>query len=114
MMVRKEDAKEIKNAESCIVWEYGLQSDRIGFALARIEGRYPEKGYAMNEVSELIYFVISGSGVLECDGKVFELRKDFAFLIKPKSRYFVTGNELVVALPSAPPFYPGQYKHFEK
>jgi len=114
MLIKKEDSKEKKNAESCIVWEYPLESKNLKFAIAKIDGRYPEEGASINEICEMIYYVIDGFGIIDCDGKSYEIKKGDLFFIKPKSKYWISGKNLLIAIPTSPPWYPEQYKQVKE
>lgn len=109
MLIKKEESKEKKNSESCIVWEYHTGSKRMQFAVAKINGRYPEEGSSLNEVSEMIYYVIGGSGRMSYDGEFYDLKKGDLVSIKPKKKYWIEGN-LLIAIPSSPPWNITQYK----
>ena len=50
-----EQAKEFKNSDSCIALEYPLGDKDINAAVVKLNGRYPEKGMAVNtECKEII------------------------------------------------------------
>lgn len=113
MLIKKEDTEEKKNSESCIVREYHTESKRMQLAVAKINGRYPEQGASFNEASEMIYYIMSGSGRINYDGKFYDLKEGDLFFIKPKTKYWVEGN-LLIAIPSSPPWNAAQYKHVKE
>jgi len=67
LLIKKEESKKKEKVNSCVVWEYPFTSKKLGIATALIDGRYPEKGKALNSKSDLVCFVISGNGVIHND-----------------------------------------------
>jgi mannose-6-phosphate isomerase-like protein (cupin superfamily) len=114
MRIKEEDSIGKRNSATCFVREYPIKSKKLGFAVAEINGRYPEEGYSVNELCELVYYVISGFGTLNCDGDYYELNRGDLFFIKPKSKYWIEGKNLLIAIPSTPPFSPNQYKQVKE
>ncbi|HKZ45109.1 MAG TPA: hypothetical protein VJ343_00195 [archaeon] len=114
MLIRKNHSREKKNSETCTVWEYPLGSKNLGFAIALINGRYPEDGAALNEVCEVVYYVISGSGIISCDGKPYKLEEGDCFKIEVGNKYWVEGKNLLIAIPTGPAWYAEQFKHVKE
>jgi mannose-6-phosphate isomerase-like protein (cupin superfamily) len=110
MLIKKEDTKEMANSETCTVWEYAFPSKKLGIATARINGRYPEKGKAMNTECDLIYYTISGKGVVHIDDNDFNIKQGDAVFIEKGSWYWVEGEDLFIALPAAPAWFFEQYR----
>lgn len=110
MLIGKEDAIKLENGKACTVWEYFLDSEKVGIAKAELNGRYPEMGLAMNKECDQIYFCISGKGTIHYDGKTFELREGGAFLFKKGHRYWLECDNLIVLVANGPPFRPEQYE----
>lgn len=63
-IIKYEDSEKFERGNECTVWEYPINDKDINIGVAQINGRYPEKGYAINEKCKEIIYVISGSGVL--------------------------------------------------
>ncbi|MFH1751826.1 MAG: AraC family ligand binding domain-containing protein [archaeon] len=98
MIVRKNEAKEFKNSNNCVAYEYLLNDEDINVALIKINGRYPEKGFVLNEISKEICFITKGGGKVVVEGKEIELNEGDAILILPNKKYFFEGNlEIVVS-----------------
>ncbi len=111
--IKRSDAKEKQNSESCTVWEYELPSKKVGIATARINGRYPDKGSSVNMECDMVYFVLSGSGSITCGGIEHELREGDAFLVQTGNKYWVVGKGLFIAVVTGPAWFPEQYKELE-
>jgi hypothetical protein len=58
MLIKKFEARTKGNSDSCIVHEYPFNNKVIGFAVAEINGRFPETGFSVNEVCLEIYYVM--------------------------------------------------------
>ncbi len=111
MLIKKEKVKFKRNSKSCSVWEYELPSRSLGFAVAKITGRYPESGASLNKKCDEIYYVMKGKGKIYYDGRLYKIKKGDAFLIKRGKKYWVEGKNLILALPTSPAWYPEQYKN---
>ncbi|MFA7717735.1 MAG: cupin domain-containing protein [Candidatus Absconditabacterales bacterium] len=113
MLIKQQDAHKKINSSSCTVWEYDFPSKNLGFALSKINGRFPETGKAINTECNEIYYVISGSGIIYHQTGTYEIHAGDSFLFEKGTSYYVEGNNLFLALPTSPAWYPGQYKHSE-
>jgi mannose-6-phosphate isomerase-like protein (cupin superfamily) len=113
MLIKKENAREKANSKECTVWEYDFPSKNLGFATAKINGRYPEKGKAMNTICDEMYYVISGEAVVHTADGEFKIKQGDAFLFEKNKWYWVEAKNLFIALPTAPAWYFEQYKQLE-
>ena len=113
MLIQKEDAREKVNSKSCTVWEYDFPSKDLGIATARINGRYPEKGKAMNTKCDEAYVVISGEAIVHHQTGEFKIKKGDAFLFEKGKWYWVEAKDLFVTLPTAPAWFFEQYKQLD-
>ena len=112
MIVKKSEREIHENASTCIVYEHNHGDNNIDIAEAEIRGRYPEKGYSVNEQCKELFLVSEGSGKIETDGEIFELNKGDSVLIQPKQKYFFEGN-LDLVITCRPAWNPDQYKVIE-
>lgn len=109
MLIRKDEAQSKQNSGKCTVREYPFPSEKLGFATAKIEGRYPENGWAKNTVCDEIYFVISGKAKIHCNNEAVEIKTGDAFLFQKGEKYFVEGEFLEIAVITAPAWFAEQY-----
>ncbi|NOQ55997.1 MAG: hypothetical protein GQ477_04300 [Nanohaloarchaea archaeon] len=114
MLVKKEKRTEKKIADGCIVWEYPLGNESLDFALTKIDGRFPESGKTMNKVCQELYYIISGKGTIYIDEKEIGLNEGDLFLIEPLKKYHVIDENLIMALPTSPAWYPEQQELFDE
>ncbi|MEA2004077.1 MAG: cupin domain-containing protein [archaeon] len=108
MLIKKGDRTEKQIAPGCTVWEYPLDNKNLDFALTKINGRFPESGKTMNKVCQEIYYIISGAGTLYIDNEEIELNEGDVYLIEAEKKYHLIGENLVMALPTSPAWYPEQ------
>jgi len=85
--IKKADRIKKNNSQSCIVWEYDFPSKNLGVARSTINGRYPVKGAASNNVCDLTYVVLSGNGTIHTRNGDFSLEEGDAFFISKNSQY---------------------------
>lgn len=97
-------------SKTCRVFEADFSRNDFGFSYAEINGRYPEVGFAINTACDLIYFIHSGSCKINFQESIFELKCGEAFFIEKNNKYFVIGENAVVALFESPKWRPEQYK----
>jgi len=114
MLIKKEQRKEKQIAKEGIVWEYPLSSKDIGFALSKLNGRVPDSGWMRNKICNEIYYVISGSGILFIEDEKHELKEGDVFLIEPDKKFYIIAENLHLALPTSPAWYPEQWENIKE
>lgn len=94
-------------------WEYEMQNASLNVAPITISGRYPEKGYTSNLVSDSIVHVLSGAGVIGIlDGAVIDLvPNDQVHLLVGDAYYFE--GDLNILYAASPSWTPEQTKQFD-
>jgi mannose-6-phosphate isomerase-like protein (cupin superfamily) len=110
--VAKASAQRFDNSSSCTVFEYGGDSELSG-AVAHIHGRYPESGWALNQRSKEMAYVLKGTGVLTTKEMSVSLHKGDMALIDANEPYFFEGSELEIFIPTNPAWTPDQYTTIE-
>jgi len=98
-----------QNGPTCLVLEYGGNRDIDG-AVAEINGRYPQDGWAKNTVSTEQVFVISGSGSIVTKNVTKTLGQEDTLLIEPNEPYFIEGDNLRIFISCSPAWSPDQYE----
>ena len=98
-----------KMASSATVWEYDTKDAKISGAVAQINGRYPEKGFAVNEKSKELVFVLSGNGkvITPKGGNDIDLGDEI--LLDTNEKYAWEGN-MTIFMATTPAFDPKQHK----
>jgi len=61
-IVKYTEINKVSPAASTVIWEYPTKDTALAGSVAEIHGRYPEKGFAVNEKSKELAFVLSGNG----------------------------------------------------
>lgn len=61
-------------------------------AFVTMDGRYPEKGYSINERCTETLYVTEGAFTLTYGEESFELREGDVFMILPGTKYAITGR----------------------
>jgi mannose-6-phosphate isomerase-like protein (cupin superfamily) len=100
-----------RNCSTCEVIEYAFNQPNFGIARAKINGRYPteQNRKIINKESDIIYFVIGGSGVIHTQDGNSEIEINDALYLPHKEWYWIEGNNLDVLVISAPDWTPEQY-----
>jgi mannose-6-phosphate isomerase-like protein (cupin superfamily) len=107
--VSKSQAVEFRNSDTCVAFEYQLNDPDINGAVIRLSGRYPGQGFAVNEISKELVYVIKGQGTLTVGETSTRLSEGDMALLMPGEKYFFDG-ELVMMMPCAPAWTPQQHK----
>jgi mannose-6-phosphate isomerase-like protein (cupin superfamily) len=110
--VRLQDAETFVNGTTCTVYEYG-GDEALSGAIAEINGRYPENGWAANTAVKEMVFVLSGSGKIVTKQGERLLQKDTMALIDINEQYYFEGEQLRIFMPTTPAWTPDQYKVIE-
>jgi mannose-6-phosphate isomerase-like protein (cupin superfamily) len=103
------EVQKIQHGSTCAVTEYSFGDPALDFAVAEIQGRYPETGRTYNERSAEAAFVLEGSGQVVIEEKEVVLQKGDAVLIQPGEKFCWQGN-LKLLLSCTPAWSPEQYK----
>ncbi len=107
--ITKKDTYQHKNSEKCIATEFDFADKDIDLGTATIRGRYPEKGYCVNEqVKELIY-VLAGESALISKTQKIKFKKGDAILIDKNEAYYWQAH-CRVAMVCTPAWTPEQHK----
>lgn len=77
-------------------------------AISQINGRYPEKGFALNEVSKELAFVVAGDGKAVSPHGETSLDLGDVVLIQPNEPFAWEGN-LTIFMATTPKFNPKQH-----
>src|SRR3989344_7378963 len=111
-LVSKNKSKTINIIETCIAVDYPDGDKDIWGAVIRLNGRYPLKGYTVNEkCKELVYF-LKGSGKLVLENKIISVKKGDQLVIEPGEKFYWEGK-MEMFMPCAPAWYPEQHKVVE-
>ncbi len=108
-LIKKSSAKEVKNSKSCIAIEYPLDDSDLNGAVIVLDGRYPDKGYALNLKCKELAYIISGKGKFFQPGKETEVSEGDMVLIEKNEKYYWEGN-LKMFIQCNPSWYPEQHK----
>lgn len=111
-LVKLEQAQEFSNSDKCKGLEYPLDDTDINFSTAVINGRYPDKGYCVNEKCKELIYVMEGKGTLNKKEGTIEFSKGDAILIDKGEVYYWDG-QCTIAMPCTPAWYPEQHKLIE-
>lgn len=107
--VQASDLKSISNGPTCTIQPIPIHDKEIDMAIARISGRYPQHGWAVNKICRMMGFVLEGTGKLGLKDRVVHLSANDSVLIMPGEKYYWEGN-MTLLLPSTPAWSPDQYR----
>ena len=112
--VQKSSAVHFSNGPTSEGEEYPFNDKDINIAVVTVTGRYPEKGYAMNEVCKETAYVLSGTGLVSKKGEQPQkVSVGDAVLIQPGEKYYWEGERLELLMPCSPAFTVEQHKTVE-
>jgi len=110
-VIKKPDTARFSNSPTCAGYEYSFDDKDLNIAVVTVNGRYPEKGYILNEVCKEVGYILSGSGSVSVIGKdAQQLHPGDAVMIQPNEKFFWQGKSLEMLMPCSPAFYPEQHK----
>lgn len=113
MHISKEKSKKYENSETCTVFEYPFDDKDINMAFAEIKGRYPERGFVVNEVVKEMVFVVQGGGWITVENEKYKVGPGDCVMMLPRQKFFYEGGMKLVVCCS-PAWYPEQYKLINK
>ncbi len=109
-IVKLHDSKNGQNSEICKTIEYSFQDKDIDLGIATITGRFPSTGYALNEISKELVYVLEGKGTIYFENKKIDYSKGDAILILPHEKYYYETNYSLVSLSCTPAWSKEQHK----
>jgi mannose-6-phosphate isomerase-like protein (cupin superfamily) len=110
--IRQADAQKHVNSPNCIVFEYG-QNTNSDIATARIDGRYPEKNFALSTESEMIIYVIDGQGAITTKESEVTLQPGDVVCVDKNEPYFYQGSNLYISMHSTPAWNSQHYREIK-
>lgn len=109
-LIKLENAITGKNSDKCKTLEYSFLNKKIDLGIATITGRFPDRGYALNEISEELVYVLEGTGTIYFEDKEVRFNKGDAILIEPNDKYYYETEYCVLSLSCTPAWSPNQHK----
>ena len=107
-IIKYTEIKKITPAAAATIWDYDTKDPDISGAVAQINGRYPESGFATNEFKELV-FVISGNGIIVTPAG----RKDIDLgdeIFLDKNEHYAWEGKITLFMATTPKFNPKKHK----
>ncbi len=108
--IKLRDAEIGQNSDNVKTLEYSFGDESIDLGVATIEGRFPKEGYAYNEVSKELIYVLEGTGTLNYKNESLNFSKGDAILIMPKDRYYFETKYALITMACTPSWNPSQHK----
>ena len=112
--IKKENAEIGQNSDICKTKEYSFGDKDIDLGIATVTGRFPQKGYAMNEISKELVYVLEGEGILCTKEQTIHFSKGDSILILPNEKYYYETKHAVLSLTCTPAWSINQHKTFEE
>lgn len=105
---KKESNILIPSQSTTTISEYLMEEQAISGAVAEINGRYPEKGFAVNEICQELVYILSGNGtIITTSRKTSFTAGDVIFIDKNES--FAWQGTFSMFMVTTPKFYPKQH-----
>lgn len=107
-IIPSSQTNKIQATPTTTIWEFAMEEKAISGAIAQINGRYPEKGFAVNKISKELAFIVSGQGhIVTPNQKKSSSFGDLIFLDKDES--FAWEGNLTIFMVTTPKFDPRQH-----
>ena len=113
MKIAKKETEQFQNGNTCTVQKYSFPSKSLGLVTAEIKGRYPEQGKVLNEVSDEIYYVMSGSCTIHHQSGEYFIEEGDVFFFPADKWLWVEADLLSIVVCTAPPWSPGQHQQLQ-
>jgi len=113
-VIKFDNAQKGANSDKCKTLEYSFENKNIDLGVATITGRYPEKGYCVNLISEELIYVLEGKGVLNFENENIKFEKGDAILINSNEKYYWDTDYCVVSMSCTPAWTEEQHKFIEE
>jgi mannose-6-phosphate isomerase-like protein (cupin superfamily) len=108
-IIEKQNAVCLNPDKLTSISEFQMDYQDISGALAAINGRYPESGLVLNEVSSELVYVLKGSGkIITSDNETAFKEGDVIYIDKKES--FAWEGNFEIFMATSPKFDPSQHK----
>lgn len=104
------EARRINNSPNCEVYEYG-ENERLDVARIKIDGRYPQTGWSVNEASDAAIMVVEGHGKLLTPDVIRPLGEKAVAIVSAGEKYAIEGDPIEINMVCTPPWHLDQYKN---
>jgi len=112
MSVNRILGQQFNNGLSCHVTEFGGIGN-ADIAKAVIQGRYPAHGFALNHASDMLLYVLSGSGSLVLHDEEYQLHPTNVIQVDKETPYYYEGNGLEILIMCSPAWNADQYEQID-
>jgi mannose-6-phosphate isomerase-like protein (cupin superfamily) len=110
MIVAKfNQTNKIKVDPATVISEYLINDKTLSSAIAEINGRYPKNGFAVNEISKELVYVLSGNGKIVTKNMEISFSVGDVILVNPQEQYYWKGN-FKIFMVNSPKFDPKLHK----
>lgn len=109
-VIKSSSAVKGANSDKCKTLEYSFMDKDIDLGIAKIRGRYPDEGYAVNLISKELIYVIEGSGTLNFEHEKIEFSEGDSILIEPNDKYYYDTKYCKISMSCTPAWKMEQHK----
>lgn len=106
-IVTPEDGFIRTRGETTSILDYAFKTDAFDIVVSTINGSH---GPMRNIAATRTYYVISGSGAFEKDGRKHQVKAGDIVMVSPGEWTTVDGNSLKTLIICNPPFSPDDYE----
>ena len=107
-IVKSDTIHQVKEDNLTTIWEYPTIDKDINGAVAKINGRNPEKGFFVNAFKELA-FVLSGNGFVVTPKVRKEIDVGDEILIDTNEQYAWEAGSMTLFMATTPAFDPKKH-----
>jgi mannose-6-phosphate isomerase-like protein (cupin superfamily) len=112
-IIRLNESEVFKNGNTCEVNEYPFNDPDINIGTAKINGRFPESGYLVNEIVKEYVYVVDGSGQIVTESQTIEFNVGDVVYIPVGEPYYWKAHCFLV-MPCQPAWSPEQSRNIQK
>ncbi len=112
--IARKEAEPGQNSKVCKTLEYSFGDSELDLGIATVTGRFPDHGYAMNEVCRELIYVLEGEGYLYHGKEKTAFAKGDAILILPQEKYYYETEHCVISMTCHPAWSKEQHKMVEE
>lgn len=107
-VINKKNTIALDPVPSTNIIEYPSSDKYLSGAVAKINGRYPESGYVLNQKSKEIAYVIEGYGQIVTPDKTWSFSEGDELIVDANEKYYWQGK-FTIYMVNSPAFNPKQH-----
>ena len=110
MKISKSDRQDVSYSENWKVFDYPFDSEEVGIAVQKINGRMPERGMSRNNECKEFFYILNGTGEIGVNDEIYPVSEGDIVVADKGSTHYMKGDKLEFLTVTKPNWNEQQYE----